>query len=184
MYKRFTVLLGIFLGSHAPTAGQTPAPHLVLSQEHGPPIITMLRTESTPFLTASFVLNQDPGKSPAHFNPLFAIANERDHSVELFPPMEQVKTLFFTHLSVPVVQLWGGRLQLDAFQNTLHIQNVRLGPLGMLDFRRPRQSYPGGPLSVHLSGFSLSFHFGRGSRTGRPAQVWRSLSRIVGTVLN
>jgi hypothetical protein len=33
-------------------------------------------------------------------------------------------------------------------------------------------------------GFSLSFHFRRDARTGRPTQAWRCLSRIVGTVPN
>jgi len=31
---------------------------------------------------------------------------------------------------------------------------------------------------------SLSFHFGRGARTGHPTQTWRCLTRIVGTALN
>jgi hypothetical protein len=86
--------------------------------------------------------------------------------------MEEVKTLTLTQSSLPLVQLWGGRLQLDAFQSTLHKQIVQLGPLGgMESFRPPRQSYPGGPLSIHLSGLSLSFHFVRDSRTRRPTQL-------------
>ena len=51
--------------------------------------------------------------------------------------MRKVKTLFLMQSSLPLVQLWSGRLQLDAFQNTLHIQNQR---------------------SVHLSGLSVSCH--------------------------
>jgi hypothetical protein len=39
-------------------------------------------------------------------------------------------------------------------------------------------------LPVDLYGFSLSFHFGRDAQVGHPAQAWRCLSRIVGTVLN
>jgi hypothetical protein len=38
--------------------------------------------------------------------------------------------------------------------------------------------------SLIPAGFSLSFHFGRDARTGRPTQAWRCLSRIVDTVLN
>jgi hypothetical protein len=98
--------------------------------------------------------------------------------------MEEVKNLILTLSSLPRVQFWGGRLQLDAFQSTLHSQNVQLGPLGyggMQGFRPLAQGYPGGPRSGHLT---LSFHFGRDARTGRPTQGWQSLSRIVGTVLN
>jgi hypothetical protein len=71
--------------------------------------------------------------------------------------------MFFKQSSLPLLQLWSRRLQLDAFQNTLNIQN---------------------PRSVHLSGLSLNFHFGRDAQTGRPPQALRCLSRIVGTVLN
>jgi len=187
MYKPYILVLGMFLGSHVPVAGQTPAPQIVLAQEHRAQIMTMHRTVSTPLPAASFLLSQDPGKSPAHFSLLFARAYERDHSPERLPPMEGVRTFLFTQSGLPLVQLWGGRLQLDAFQSTLHMQNVQLGPLGygvMQGFRPPRQSYPGGPYSVHLSGLSLSFHFGGDARTGRPPKVWRRLARIVGNVPN
>jgi hypothetical protein len=149
--------------------------------------MTMLGTVSTPVLAPSFLLSQDHGKSPARFSLLFAGAYERDHSMERLPPMEEVKTLILTLSSLPLVQLWGGRLQLDAFQSTLHNQNVQLGLLGyggMQGFRPPRQSYPGGPCSVHFSGLSLSFQFGRDSRTRRPTQVWRRMTRFVGAVLD
>jgi hypothetical protein len=187
MYKRFIVLLGIFLGSHAPAPAQTPAPRVVLAQEHVAPTITILRTLSPSPLASSFLVSQDLGKSPARFSLLMAGAYGIDPSLEHLSPMNEVKTLTLTQSSLPLVQLWGGRLQLDAFQSTLHIQNVQFGPFGdggMLDSRRLRQTYPGGPRSVHLSGLSLSFHFGRDARTGRPNQAWRRMSRILGTVLN
>jgi len=46
------------------------------------------------------------------------------------------------------------------------------------------QSYPGGPRSVHLSGLSLSFYFGRDARTGYSAQLLRRLTRSIVAVLN
>jgi hypothetical protein len=187
MYRRFILLLGIFLGSHAPVAGQTAAPQSVIAREHVAPAITMLRTVSSPLVTASFLLNADPGKSPAQFSRLIVGTYGHDDSLESLPPMEQVKTLLLTRSSLPLVQLWGGRLQLDAFQSTLHIQNVQLGPLGYgaaQGFRSPQQSYLGGPRSLHFSGLSVSFHFGRDARTGRPTQAWQRLARIVGGVLN
>jgi len=132
--------------------------------------MTMLRTVPPPLPAASFLLSRDVGKPPAHFSRLFVGAYERDQGPERLLPMEEVKTVLFTESSLPLVQLWSRRLQLDAFQNTLHIQSV--------------QPYPGGPRSVHLSGLSLSFHFGRDARTGRPIQAWRCLPQIVGAVLN
>ncbi len=173
-HKGFILLLGMFLGSGVPAAAQRPPPHIVLAQEHIALVMRMLRTVSTPLSAPSFLLSQDHGKSPAHFSLQFAGAYERDYSLERFPQMEEVKTLILTQSSLPLVQLWGGRLQLDAFQSTLHMQNVLFGPLP------PRQNYPGGPRSVQLSGLSLSFQFGRDARTGRPTQVWQRLARIVG----
>ena len=187
IYKRFIVLLGTLLGSLVPASAQTPAPRIARSQEDVAPIATMLRTVSIPSPTTSLLLYKDPGKSPAHLNYLFAGANEIDSGTELLPSVKTVKTLFYTQSSLPLVQLWSGRLQLDAFQNTVHIQNVLLGPLaygGMQGFRSPRQGYPGVPPSVHFSGLSLTFHFGRNARTERPIQVWCRLSRIVGNALN
>ena len=63
------------------------------------------------------------------------------------PRIEKVRTLFFTQSNLPITQLWSGRLHLDAFQDTLHIQNQR---------------------SFHLSGLSVSFHFGQGTRAEHP----------------
>jgi len=132
-------------------------------------------------------LSQDPGKPPVHFSYLFAGAAELDSGTELLSSVKRVKTLFYTQSSLPLVQLWSGRLELDAFQNTLHIQNVLLGPLAygsMQGFRSSRHGYPGGPPSVHFSGLSLTFHFGQNAQKGRPIEAWRRLSRMVDNVLN
>jgi hypothetical protein len=187
MYKRFILLLGMFLGSHAPMAGQTPVPQIVPTQEQSTRIMMAAWTVSIPLPTPSLPLSQDHVKFPAHFSLLFAGVSQRDPNLEHFSPMDEVKTLTLTQSSLPLFQLWGGRLLLGAFQSTLHSQNVQLGPLGyggMEGFRPTRQSYPGGPPSVHFSGFSLSIQFGRDSRTGHPTQAWRRLTRFVGTVLN
>ena len=187
MYKRFIVLLVIFLGSHVPAVAQTPSPQIVLEQEHPAPTRSMFRVVSTPLPAASFLLHLDRGDSPVQFNLLFAGAHKPDLSLVRLPATEEFRTLFFTQSSIRLVQLWGGRLQLDAFQSSLHPQNMEFGSSavgGRQYFRPPRQSYLGGPRSIDLSGISLSFHFGRDARTVRPTQGWQCLSRIVGTVLN
>jgi len=187
MYKRLIVMLGMFLGIHAPAAAQTPAPQLVLVQGNVAPVIMMLRTVPAPLPPASFELNRNPGKTPAHFSHMFAGNYEPDRNIERLPPTYEVKTLFFTKSSLPLAHLWSGRMRLDGFMGTLNMQNVQLGPSaagGLQDFRPPRESYPGGPRSVDLYGVSLSFHFGRNAGAGRPPQVWRCLSRIVGSARN
>ncbi len=192
IYKRFIVLLGIFLGSHAPAAAQTPAVQtpavqIVLAHAYVAPAITMLRPVSAPLPTASFQLYQNPKESPAYFDRVFAAAYERDSSIERVPPTETVTTLYFTRTTLPLLQFWSGRLRLDGVIGTLNMQNVQLGPSaggGLQDFRPPRQSYPGGPRSVDLYGVSLSFHFGRAARTESPPHVWRCVSRFVTGVLD
>ena len=76
MRQEFVLLLGMFLGSCG-AAAQTPAPQIVLPQEHIAPVITTLRTVSIPLPAASFLRSQDPGESPAHYSLLFAGAYER-----------------------------------------------------------------------------------------------------------
>jgi hypothetical protein len=180
-YKRFIVLLGIILGSHA-AAAQTSGPRIVVAQERVVPTTAMIRTVTIPSLTTPPVLNVDLGKFPARFSLLSTGAYEGDHSLEGLPQLEQFKTFLYTQTSLPLIQLWGGRLQLDAFQSTFHIQNMQPGAIGLA--RSQGQSYPGGARSSQLSGLSLSFQIGRGARGGRPSELWRHVTRIAGNVLN
>jgi len=186
-YKRFIVLLGIFLGSHVPAVAQTAASQFVPAQERVAPAVTMLQTVSAASPATFYLPFQDPGKSAAHFSRVLVGAYESDPRLERLLPMEKVKTVYFTQASLPLVQLWGGRLQLGAFQTTFHIQNVRLGPLrfgSTQGFRRPLQGFQGGPGSVRVTGLSMSFHFGGGAQMGRPTLAWQRLSRMVGRVMN
>jgi hypothetical protein len=188
MHKRFILLVGMFLGSHVPAASQTPAPRIVVAQDRIASNMIMVPTLPAPLLAASFLLPENPGKSAPHFSYLFAGTYEHDAGPEgleglrRLSPMQEVKTLFLTQSLLPLVQLWGGRLRFDGFTSRLQMQNVQLGPSaagGLLDFRPPRQGYPGGLRSVGLYGVNLSFHFGRDAQIGRPTQIWRCLARMV-----
>jgi hypothetical protein len=186
-YKKLSLMLGVILCSHGLAAAQSFAQGMAMAEAHVAPAAPMVRAASAPLPAAAFFVPQGLGTSPVQFSFPFAGTYVNNYSFEELSPMEEVKTLVLTQSSLPLVQIWGGRFQLDAFQTTLHIQNVQFGPFasgGMRDSRLPRQTYPGGPRSVELSGLSLSFHFGRGERTGHPAQLWRHLKRIVGAVLN
>jgi hypothetical protein len=190
MHKYFLLLAGMILTGRVPAAGQTSAPQIVAAREQIVPIMTVVGTLPAPLL-AAFLTPKNPGKSAAHSDYLFAGAYERDQGpdglegLRQLSSMREVKTLFLTQSLLPLVQLWGGRLRLDGFTSSLHMQNVELGPSaagGLLDFRPSRQNYPGGPRSVGLYGISLSFHFGRDAQIGRPTQIWRSLAQIVSAV--
>ncbi|HEY6183703.1 MAG TPA: hypothetical protein VIW67_15760 [Terriglobales bacterium] len=185
-HKWFIVLLGILAGSQVPSAGQIPAPQIVLAQRPFEPVISEFRAESARLLVPSLLLSQNFEHSLAHSSLLISGPYERDHGLEGLSPIRKIKTLIFTQSSLPLVQLWEGKVQLDAFQSTLRIQNAQFGALGygtMPDSRFGQQNFPGGSRSVHLSGISLSFHFGSVGRTRCPKQTWSCVPRIVAALL-
>jgi hypothetical protein len=94
------------------------------------------------------------------------------------------KTSVLTQSSLTLVQLWGGRLQLDVFKSTLHIQNTQFVGNGSIQNSRLLRQIPVAPPSVNLSGLSLSFRFGRNAGTEQPAQLWQRLARIATATLN
>jgi hypothetical protein len=126
-----------------------------------------VQTVPAPSLAASFLRPEGPGKSAAHLSYPFVRAYEPDQSLQglkSLSPMREVKTLFLTQSSLPLMQVWGGRLRLDGFTSRIQMQNVQLGPSAagrLQDFRPQRQAYSSGLRSVGLYGLSLSFHFGR-----------------------
>jgi hypothetical protein len=135
---------------------------------------------------ASFLLYQHHKQVPNDFGYPFAGHYESDRSMKSLLPAEEVKTLFFTRSTVPLAQLWSGRLRFDGFMDTLNMQNVELGPSAasaFRDFRLPRVSYPYAPRSIDLYGVSVRFHVGRNIGIERPPQGRRYLSRIVGDLL-
>lgn len=180
MRDGFILLVTVFLSSLA-AAAQTLTPQTVPAQKRVAPIITRLQTVHVPSLDRSFVLSEDPGKSAGNFSYLFVRAYEGDQGLQNLSPILRVKTLFLTQSSLPIFQLWGGRLRLDGFTSRLHIPNVQLGSPavgGPQDLCSPRR-YPGGPRSVRFYGLSLSFSFGRDTEIRRPTQPWRCFSRFV-----
>ena len=177
----FILLLTVFLSSLA--AAQALAPQTARAQERVSPVITRPQTVPVPSPARSLVLSA-PGKSAGHFSYLFVRAYGRDQGLESLSPIHRVKTLFLTQSSLPLFQLWGGRLRLDAFTNRLQTQNVQLGPPavgGLQNLWYPRRGYPGGPHSVRFYGLSLRFPFGRDTESGRPTQTWRYFARFVST---
>ena len=174
------------MGSQA-EAGQISALRIAPAQKPVAPVVTVFRAESKTLLAPSFLLSHDRGNTLAHVSLRFSGLDERGQVLERLSPVIKVKTLILTQLSLPLVQLWDGKLELGAFQSTLRIQNVQFGALGyaaMPDFPLSQQNFPAGPRSVHLSGLSLNFHFGRVEGTRRPTQAWRCVPRIVAALLN
>jgi len=176
------------MGSQA-AAGQISAPRSVPAQKPVAPVRTVFRAESKTLLAPSFLLSQDRENTFAYASLRYPGPYEHDLGLglERLSPVTKLRTLILTQVSLPLVQLWDGKLELEAFQSTLRIQNVQFGALGyggISDSRLPQQNFPGGSRSVHLSGVSLKFHFGQAQRTRRPTQGWRCVPRMVATLPN
>jgi len=181
MCDGFILLLTVFLSSLV-AAAQTPAPQTLPADERVWPIITRLQTVPVPSPARSFVLSEDPGQSAGHFKALLVRAYARDEGRENLSPIQRAKTLFLRQSSLPIFQLWGGRLRLEGFTSKLHTPNLQLGPPavgGPQNLSSAQAAYPGGPRSVRFYGLSLSFHFGRNAEIGRPTPIWRCFARMV-----
>jgi hypothetical protein len=180
------LLLGMFMSSQA-AAVQISALRIAPAQKPVAPVVRVFRAESKTLLAPSILLSQDREKTFAHTSLRFSGLEERDQALERLSPVIKVKTLILTQVSLPLVELWDGKIELDAFQSTLRIQNVQFGALGlaaMPDYALSQQNFPGGSRSLHFSGVSLKFHFGRVERARRPTHPWRCVPRIVAALLN
>src|SRR4030095_689994 len=117
MRKRLCVLLGMLLGSYVPVTAQTPAPQIVSAQDGIAPIMGILRTLPAPSPAPSFPLSEIPGNSAARSTYVFARAYRDEQSLEGLEGLKslwqvlEVKTLFLTRSTLPLVPLWGGRLR-------------------------------------------------------------------------
>ena len=175
------------MGSQVPAAGQRSPPQMVLAQKPVAPAIAEFKAASTPLLASSFLLFQDRENTFALTSLRYLGPDQRNLGLEHFSPVVKLKTLILTQVSLPLLQLWDGKLQLDAFQSTLRIQNGGFGALGypaMPDPRLSQQTFPSGSRSVHLSGISLNFNFGRVEQRPSLRQAWKCVPRIVASLLN
>jgi len=210
MKRKFILALGMFLGSYLSAAAQIAAARIVAEQDRSAPIMAMVhqampapliaesfplpgnpeifapRTLPAPVLAASLPAHKNPANSAVHFSYALAGPYNPDQGIDGLEnqfQFEEVDTLFLAQSSLPLAQLWGGRVRFDGFASTLNIQNVEMGPSaagGIEDFRPLRQNYLGAPSSVDSYGIGLTFHFGRNAQTGRPAQIWQTVACMFG----
>jgi len=108
VYKQFILLLGMFLCANVATAAQMIALQIVPAQEAITPISAVLRTVPMPVPAVRFRSSTNRGKSVFHFSYSLARPYARDHSLqdlESLSSMREVKTLFSTRSSLPLVEL-------------------------------------------------------------------------------
>jgi hypothetical protein len=211
MKRKFTLLLAMFLGSYLSTAAQIPAARIVAERDRTTPVVAMVqagpaplmaeylplpgnpgsfapRTLPVPVPAVSFPAHKNPANSAVHFSCVLAGPYKPDQGMDSLEDqfqVEKVDTLFLKQSSLPLAQLWGGRVRFEGFASKLNTQNVQLGPSdagGMQDFRPWRPRELGAPPSVNSYGVSMTFHFGRDAQTGRPPQIWQTVARMFGDV--
>ena len=136
------------------------------------PTVAVLPAPPTHTLPTVFQSVQLSTRPVTHLSDCLNAAHNPDRSLDRLSPVVSNKTMFVSQSLLPLVQFWSGRLQLGASESTLHMENfiVSLGHLGS-------------SRSVNHYGVSVAFQFGRGAQTGRPTQVWRRMTQLVGAVL-
>ena len=172
------------MGSQA-AAGQIPAPRMVAAQKTVAPAITVFRAESTPLLAPSFLLSQDRENALAYSSLRFPGPVEGDLGLELLSPVIKIKTLILTQVSLPLVQLWDGKLEAGrlseytahseraVWRSTKFSGRVAFGP-----FLRPQSElsfWPGRTDATPEAGMAVcAANCGRPSKLNYIAVVWKS----------
>ena len=177
MRSRLVPVFGLLLSSCLPIKAQTLVTQVFLVQARSEPTTVFVRAAPTYFLPRVSVTIFLPRVPVAPFTNIHAY--QPDIGLESRLQMEVVQTLFVTESRLAVVQFWRGRLHLDGFDSTVHMQNIQLGPSGSGGLP-PSHDQAGVARSVGLDGISLSFRFGRDTQTGHQTQVWRCLAWIRG----
>jgi len=182
MLKRFILLCGIFLGCQRPLAAQKPEQFLVPAPKELAPTRAIGSTSSIGSRTKSRPMFSGPRAFNVRFDLPFAEAYARGHRLDQFSPIEEVKTPVLTQATLSLTRFWDGRLQLDAFNSTLHLQNG----FGNGDGRHSSLSGQniGYFRSAHLSGLRLSIRFGSDEQSSHMVPLWRRVSQMVDAALN
>jgi hypothetical protein len=181
MRHQLILVIGLVMVSCLPGEAQTPAKQILLAQAPPSPMMVFFRRSPPIHSSPTVFLTIDlPPKSRGRFTSISTATYGPERSLESRLSIVVDQSPFVTYSSMPVAQLWGGRLQLDGFGSTLGTQYVQFGPLGIgRDFRPPSHDQAGLNPWADLYGLRLRIDFGK-AQTGRPTQIWRCLGWIVG----
>src|ERR1700674_4291457 len=125
--KRFVLILGLVLGSHARAGAQSTEHRIAFVQSPPSSMIVFPPRHAMP-LASSVLLIQQQGNFHEGYGFRFT-GNYRDENLGSISPFQETKTSFMTESRLPVAQIWGARMQVSFFKFTLKTGNVMLGPL-------------------------------------------------------
>jgi hypothetical protein len=93
--------------------------------------------------------------------------------------IEHVRTPFLAESRLAVAQFWKGRLQIEGFDSTRHMQNAQLDPPGYVTLP-PSHDQAGLANSGGSDGIRLVFSFGRHPQSIGQPEAWRCVERVTG----
>jgi hypothetical protein len=82
-----------------------------------------------------------------------------------------------TESRLAVAEFWKGRLQINGFESTRHMQNEQFGPPGYITLP-PSHDQAGLANSGGSDGISLVLNFGRHTRAASQPEAWRCVEWI------
>lgn len=159
MRTKIHIAIAILLGICVSTQAQSPHParQLVLVPE------TMLWSFPQNTLLVMPGLFESAQNPPNHYqltSYLTTMPHVESNFVDRFSV--EVHTPFLTELSIPVVDLWKGHLEIDGFNSTQY--NVQFGPTGIgQPMRSPSHDQLGVNRADDLSGIRLRLNFQKGA---------------------
>ena len=178
----FVAAAGLLLIACFPTKAQTSATQFALKQP--PPDLNVILFPAPRVWLSSIALPiqlfSKPFPRPAF---LLDTAYEPDPSLENRLPIESFQTRFLAESSFQVAHLWRG-LKLVLFESTIHPRGPELGSptsgIGSYYLRPSINDQAGLANSFGFSGISLRYSFGRDAERGKPVQIWRCVSWVIG----
>ena len=180
MRNHLVLLAGLILSSCLPMEAQTPAAKIVLAQTV--PGLSMMLFRA-PRVGLSLIVPPTALPSVPHPAYLLGEAYKPEPSLESRLPIEVVRTSFLTESSFLIAHVWRG-VQLDVFESTLHSRSLLIGSpsfaSSIQDFQPSSHDQAGVANSIGFDGISLRYTFDRKAETGKPNQIWRCVSWIIG----
>jgi hypothetical protein len=169
-----TVLL---LTTCAPAKTQTLTTTVFLVPPRVEPATSWVRTSRSRFSKNVSRTTQLPSEPAPRLTAPAIPAYLPDRNSEGGSLVDHVSTPFLTESRLAVAEFWKGRLQINGFESTRHMQNEQFGPPGYITLP-PSHDQAGLANSGGSDGISLVLSFGRHARSTSQPEAWRCVEWI------
>jgi hypothetical protein len=180
MRNQLILVIGLTVCGCLPAEAQTIAKVIFLAQPRSGPMMLLSKPpppKSPP--RKVFPAINPPPKSLLRFTRISTATYDPERNLEDRLAITLDRTPFVTESTIPVAELWGGRLQLEGFDTT-RTRDPQFAPLGVGQVTPPAsRDLASVNRSVDYDGLSIRFEFGN-SPTRRPAKIWHYLRWVVG----